>query len=509
MKSQFFQLFWSAILAGKARADLPFYTNATAYNSGAYGNFPNQTFHSSDIVAPRFLVNKFEPDAIDKAPYLFFEWLYDGVGSPMIFRSDDLSLVYADPSYPGSGDVQIQTVFGEDYLTFWGGEEGFGQGNGHCYIFDQNYDLVHVIMPIGVAPGRFADLHECLLTSEGNVLVIVYESAVFDLTSVGGPVDGLCWDQLFQEIDPKTGQLLFSWRASEHYAISDTNRVYPDDHGDDYLISARSLDSIILINGTDGGTLWTLGGKNNDFTDTSGGRALGFAEQHHARIRGQNRMTLFDNHNRKNGVGCVTGCSRGLELKLDLDAMTAKFVREYYHPTGLVAAGKGGYVPLENGNALIAWGSQPSITEHKGDQVVMEIQVGRLSDELLFETNWPYRAFRMDWAGKPAWGPSIAVDSSAVYLSWNGATELDSWAVLASEKPQDILLQWETLAESKREGFETTIPLEGPKPHYIRGLALGNNGKVLGCTPVVDLQTGSYISTDDNILCSNSLKESI
>ena len=87
---------------------------------------------------------------------------------------------------------------------------------------------------------------------------------------------------------------------------------------------------------------------------------------------------------------------------------------------------------MENGNALIAWGSQPSITEHKGDQVVMEFQVGRLSDELLFETNWPYRAFRMDWAGKPTWDPSIAVESSAVYLSWNGATELESWAVVSS-----------------------------------------------------------------------------
>lgn len=159
---------------------------------------------------------------------------------------------------------------------------------------------------------------------------------------------------------------------------------------------------------------------------------MDFAEHHHARIVGENHITLFDNHARKNRIGCETGCSRGLELELDFYAKTVEFVRDYYHPIGLGCAGKGGFVPLENGNALIAWGSQPSITEHKGDEVVMEIQVGRLAEELLFDTNWPYRAFRMDWIGNPAWDPSIAADSSAVYLSWNGATALESWAVVCS-----------------------------------------------------------------------------
>ena len=229
MKLKILKFFCAASFAGKVSADLPFHTDADAYNAGAYGDFPNQTFRSSDIVAPRFLVNKFDPDSLDTAPFLFFEWLYEDVGSPMIFRSDDLSLVYADPSYEGNSDVQIQRVLGEDYLTFWGGKEDFGQGNGHCYVVDQNYDLVHVVMPINVARGRFADLHECFLTREGNVLLIVYEPTVSDLTSIGGPVDGLAWDQLFQEIDPRTGELLFSWRASDHYTIPDTQRVYPDD----------------------------------------------------------------------------------------------------------------------------------------------------------------------------------------------------------------------------------------------------------------------------------------
>lgn len=29
-------------------------------------------------------------------------------------------------------------------------------------------------------------------------------------------------DSLFQEIDPRTGELVFLWRASEHYGIEDS-----------------------------------------------------------------------------------------------------------------------------------------------------------------------------------------------------------------------------------------------------------------------------------------------
>lgn len=33
---------------------------------------------------------------------------------------------------------------------------------------------------------------------------------------------------------------------------------------------------------------------------------------------------------------------------------------------------------LGNGHALLGWGSQPAVTEHDGDEVVMDIQTGRV-----------------------------------------------------------------------------------------------------------------------------------
>jgi hypothetical protein len=201
-------------------------------------------------------------------------------------------------------------------------------------------------------------------------------------------------------------------------------------YGDNYLIGSRNLNSVILVN-KDGDTIWVLGGKKNQFEDLSDGRALNFALQHMPRFKDKNHLTLFDDHVESNAVGCETDCSRGIELELDFEDFTAKLVHEYYHPIGLQSIGRGGFTALKNGNALIAWGTQPAITEHKGDKLVMDIQIGRLVNGFVPGANAPYRAFRMDWQGKPTWCPRIAVDLPSVFVSWNGATELNRWVVVS------------------------------------------------------------------------------
>lgn len=67
-----------------------------------------------------------------------------------------------------------------------------------------------------------ADQHECHFTEEGTALLTVYEEVPYDLTPVWGTRDGTLLDSLFQEIDPRTGELVFQWRASDHYGIEDS-----------------------------------------------------------------------------------------------------------------------------------------------------------------------------------------------------------------------------------------------------------------------------------------------
>ena len=97
----------------------------------------------------------------------------------------------------------------------------------------------------------------------------------------------------------------------------------------------------------------------------------------------------------------------------------------------------GGLQHLDNGNVLIAWGYTPSFVEYKSDGTpVMDIQRGKIGIKARNDM-FVYRARKYDWQGKPTWPPSVAVDAphrttsnATVYLSWNGATDVKSWAVV-------------------------------------------------------------------------------
>lgn len=130
----------AALLVDAVLADVPFFTDAAAYNAVALGNSPNQTFRSSPIVAPILQVTTLDPASVDKAHLV--DRSFDGVSSPMIFRSDDLSLVYADQQYPTVTGTCVQTFDGETHLTFWEGERGILYDLGRCRAFDSHIVLL-------------------------------------------------------------------------------------------------------------------------------------------------------------------------------------------------------------------------------------------------------------------------------------------------------------------------------------------------------------------------------
>jgi hypothetical protein len=226
------------LLVSSAMADVPHWTDAESYNAGALGDAPNQTFRSNPgIMAPIFQVTKLDVSQLDSAPYLFLDWHYDHAGVPMIFRADDLSLVYADQWYPHVKNTRVQELGGERFLTFWEGAGFWGYGRGGCLFFDEGYNLRYNITPIGDQFELLTDLHECQVTEEGTVLITIYDPIPFDLSPIGGPVDGTLLDGVFQEIDPKTGKLVFEWRASDHYSITDSPETVEDnmrEHGFDF-----------------------------------------------------------------------------------------------------------------------------------------------------------------------------------------------------------------------------------------------------------------------------------
>ncbi|KAF7554186.1 hypothetical protein G7046_g6884 [Stylonectria norvegica] len=505
-------------------ADQPLYKELDWYNRQKLGKFPNQTFHSTDIVAPLFQVNTFEEDLVDDSGYIFLTVNFNGKGGPAVFSSKDLSLVYADVNYDASFDARAQVKGGDQYLTFFEG--------GDCHVFDESYRLKWTVTAKGLGSTK-ADLHEFQFTNQGTALMSVYQDVKFNMTDVGGPVDGMLSDGVFQEVELDTNRVIYVWRASNHFRLTDSyvkydpNRTFGGGEGFDwfhinsiykhkdgnFLISSRAFSMIALIDSVSGDPIWILGGKLNQFRDLSGGNATNFQDQHMPRfVHGnESQLSFFDNHGLNSGPCALENCSRGMIVELDYKARTVKLLDEFYHPQHVASAAEGGMARLNNGNFLIGWGYNPAFTEHlPNGTVVMDVQRGALpfvAGANLDSAMTVYRAWKMEWVGRPWWGPDIASLSSGnttanatVYVSWNGNTDIAEWEVYGGNDKDNITTHHKLIGKSSRQGFETAIILnEKDVPPYAKAFALTRQGDIQGFTRSIDLVSGKLSGEGSSI----------
>ena len=134
---------------------------------------------------------------------------------------------------------------------------------------------------------------------------------------------------------------------------------------------------------------------------------------------------------------------------------------------------------LPNGNVFVGWGSEPVFSEFGSD------------GELLLDASFPpevesYRAFRFPWRGHPSDDPAVAVeqgpgDEVKVYASWNGATEVASWQVVAGSSPDRLK---PVGSSSPKESFESVIVVHTAEP-YVAVQAKDRSGRVLGASKTV------------------------
>jgi len=128
-------------------------------------------------------------------------------------------------------------------------------------------------------------------------------------------------------------------------------------------------------------------------------------------------------------------------VELDYDKMTIQLLHEFTHPQEVYSGSGGSVQSLDNGNFLVSWGADPGITEHAPNgTVVMDIQRGVFPyiHESDIDANMSfYRAWKMEWIGRPPWGPSIASSAPgddglevSIYVSWNGNTQVHHWEVV-------------------------------------------------------------------------------
>jgi hypothetical protein len=412
--------------------------------------------------------------------------IVDEKGSPIWFKK------VPDPATVAI-DFKVQQYRNKPVLTWWegtiGGTGGQGVGQGEFVIADQSY---REIIRVRAAGTEQADQHDFVITPNDTALFWVYDPVPYDLSALGGPKDGVLHDGVIQEIDIATGRKLFEWRARRHVGVDESYAPLPQ--GDsahlpyDYfhansvglaadghiLASSRHTWTTYKIDKETGEVIWRLGGKKSDFTIDQQAR---FSWQHDFRQRRDGSYSVFDNGA---GVTKERDYSRGLVLKLDEAAKTAKFVAEYVHPEKLSAPTQGNFRELADGGSFIGWGQMPHFTEHNADGTV------RLAGHLPLD-NQSYRAYKADWAGtpldQPALGLRVENGDVIVSTSWNGSTKVAKWRARSGSQPGALT----DSVEAQRSGFETTLTIKGT-PEYVVAEALDATGKVLGTSSAIPVR---------------------
>jgi hypothetical protein len=318
-----------------------------------------------------------------------------------------------------ASDFRTQTYKGQPVLTWWQGTGLGGLAQGSDYIYNDKYQP---IATVNAGNGLSADGHEFLITPQNTALILAYTTATADLTSIGGPANQTVIDGVVQEIDIKTGKVLFQWNSADHVPYSQSEQPLPAspstpwdwfhinavklDTDGNLLIDARDTWTSYKVDRHSGQIIWQLGGKasRNNFTiQAAPGQVLNKAGvitawQHDFEAQGNGIYTFFDNESAgvaNTGVDATAqlGLSRAVTVKLDQRTHTATLINSFNQPEGLPAPSQGNSQRTADGNTVVGWGSLPYFSEFAPN------------GQLLYNAQFPtginsYRAYLLPWNPK-------------------------------------------------------------------------------------------------------------
>jgi hypothetical protein len=378
-------------------------------------------------------------------------------------------------------DFRVQRLFGQPVLTWWQGSINTGSGRGVGLIVDQHY---RPIAAVRAGNGLEMDLHEFLVTNQGTAWIIAI--APMRLPGVSRTVQ----NGVIQEIDVRTGLVLFQWDGMDHVPPSSSyrwgskipgrvlgpwhiNSISLDSRGNP-VISMRNTNAVYDIDRSTGRINWELGGKHSSFKM---GRGTSTAFQHDAIIHRGNQLTIFDD-----GAGPprIHGQSRGIRVAVDTRTHRSKLIQVYPHNPPISSTFEGSIQTLPNDNVFLGWGQQPYFSQDMAD--------GREDFSAHFKVpTTSYRAYRFPWHGQPLTPPALAVGTGpggalTVYASWNGATDVTAWRVLTGNSPGAL----RPGPRQARQRFQTVIKLH-TQATCVAVQALGASGQVLGTSAVKTL----------------------
>jgi EmrB/QacA subfamily drug resistance transporter len=466
---------------------------------GKYTTHGAYSFVTAPSLHPPILREHGASATAELAPgYIFTTNFYNLNYPPLVGQSgplildDKLQPVWfrAVPEKLVASNLSLQSYEGKPALAWWQGvvTSTGSTESGEDIVVNQHYQTV---ARIHGTDGWKLTLHAIAISGE-DVWVTANKNIAKNLSSYGGAYNGALIDSAVQEYNLKTGRLVFSWDALEHIPLGDSRATVPTNgfpwdayHVNaidltgkgSFLVSMRNTWAAYMVNIATGQIEWTLGGKHSSFKF---GRGAEFQWQHDVALAAGGHtgltITVFDDHCcQLTGGGtsvAPTGPSRGLELELNQSTHVATLEAQYGNREGFKSEYMGDTEPLANSNTFIGWGSAPYFTEYSS------------AGKLLLEAEFPgsdlsYRTMVEPWVGLPLSPPAAAVRQAAgrtiMYASWNGATQVVSWRVLASAGAARL----SAVRTTAKSGFETAITL----PHAYERLqvqALDAGGQVIG-----------------------------
>ncbi len=311
------------------------------------------------------------------------------------------------PAGAAAADFRTQTYRGKPVLTWC---QLGGRGSTLIwtdYIYNDRYRRIAAVR---AGDGYATDYHEFLITPQDTALITATTVGTADLTSIGGPARQAVVQDAAQEIDIRTGKVLFQWNAAGHVPYADShfplpesastpwdwfhiNAVHLDTDGN-LLIDSRFTWTAYKVSRRTGTVIWQLGGRHSTFRlrAASGQRLDGagaiFAFQHDPEALGHGLYTIFDDE--ADQYATLLAQSRAVVIRLDLAARTATLIRADNQPSGLIARAQGNAQTTRNGDLFVGWGTLPYVSEFSP------------SGRLLFNAELPpgvgsYRAYRLPW----------------------------------------------------------------------------------------------------------------
>jgi EmrB/QacA subfamily drug resistance transporter len=462
---------------------------------GAYSFITEPTLHP-----PKIELSKRAPASELSPGYIFTANFYNLNYPPIVGQSGPLILDRSlqpvwfkpVPEKIVASNLSLQSYEGKPALAWWQGRvtNTGATETGEYVVVNQHYQQVAHLKATG---GWVLTLHEFLISGE-DAWVTANKNVPKDLSKYGGAYNGALIDSAVQEYDLKTGKLLRNWDALEHIPLSESQASLPTNGfpwdayhinaidllgANKFLVSMRNTWAAYLVDAETGHIEWTLGGRRSSFKFGPGAE---FQWQHDVKLqggRGTNlTVSMFDDHCcQLTGGGTsvrATGPSRGLVLKLNEQAHTATVLSQYSGENAFETEYMGDTQPLQNGNTFVGWGSEPYLSEYSQ------------SGKLLFEGKFPgadlsYRSTLDPWVGEPLSRPAGAArqtdGKTTVYASWNGATEVVSWRVLAGAGAGRM----SAVASAAKSGFETAIGVpQGYESFEVQ--ALDGDGRVIGAS---------------------------